>query len=465
MKKFKVAVIGGGPGGYVAGIRLKQNGIETVVFEKERLGGVCLNWGCIPTKSLVKICQEYSDVCRGMKEGWFKGKLEVDFVAVKDRQNKIVNQLTGGIELLYKKRNIPLVNQKVVAIRKSEDGFVIRTGEDEYFAEYIILATGSTPVSLSFMPFDGNRILSSRDILAAKDLPRHLVIVGGGVIGCEFACIYNQLGVKVEIVEFLPRLIAAEDEEISRRLTTSMKKMKIKLHLNTAVEEYTESENGVQLKLSNGKEISTEKVLVSIGRKPVFNIELENFQLKIEKGYVTIDEQMRSTHENIFAVGDLTGKMMLAHTASKQGIIAAEVISAQILGNYPPQEELQYQNIPRCTFTEPEIASAGYTETEAKEKFGDILVGKFNFAANGKALASGSNTGFVKIIARADNEKIAGIHIAGLQAAELIAQASIILGLEADLKRIEQIVFAHPTLSEAIAEAVEDTHDRAIHKI
>ena len=464
MNRFKVAVIGGGPGGYVTAIRLNQYKIDVAVFEKERLGGVCLNWGCIPTKSLVKVTDLFSEIKECEKFGISIEKSYVDYQKIWERKNNVVEKLVSGIEFIFKKRKITTFKQTVTKIKKIESGYKIITEKDEYFADYIILATGSKPKELPFLQCDGDKILSSRDILKMETLPKKLTVVGGGVIGCEFASIYNQLGVDVEIVEFLPNLIDLEDSEISKRLAMMLKRSGIKLHLKTAVESYKETSDGILLKLSNEKEIETEKVLLSVGRIPVMDIVIDE-DLSMTKGFIGIDKFMKTNLKNVFAIGDVTGKLMLAHTASKQGLIAADIIHNEINRASLEIIELDYKKIPTCTFTNPEIASVGFSEQEAKERFDNILIGKFQFSANGKALGLGATVGFVKVIASKESKKIIGVHIIGPQATELIAQAGILLGMNATTDDVKRVVFAHPTLSETLMEAVEDLEKLAIHKI
>jgi len=464
VSRFKVAVIGGGPGGYVTAIRLNQYNIDVAVFDKERLGGVCLNWGCIPTKSLVKVADLFSEIKECEIFGITSENTKADYKKIWKRKNDVVEKLVSGIEFIFNKRKITTFKQTVKKIEKTESGYKIITGEDDYFADYIVLATGSKPKELPFMQCDGNRILSSRDILKMEALPKKLTVVGGGVIGCEFASIYNQLGVEVEIVEFLPKLIALEDTEISKRLAMMMKRSGIKLHLKTAVESYEEIPDGIILKLSNGKEIISDKVLLSVGRIPVMDVVIDE-DLSMTNGFIDIDKLMKTNLDNMFAIGDVTGKLMLAHTASKQGLIVADIINNEINKANLEIIELDYKKIPTCTFTNPEVASVGITEPEAKEKFENIQIGKFQFSANGKALGLGATVGFVKIVALEESKQIIGVHIIGPQATELIAQAGILLGLNATIDDVKKVVFAHPTLSETLMEAVEDLEKLAIHKI
>jgi len=465
VNRFKVVIIGGGPGGYVTAIRLQQYGIDVAVFEKERLGGVCLNHGCIPTKSLVKVADLYSEIKESENFGISIERSRINYKKVWQRKNDVVEKLVSGVEFIFNKRNIPTIKETVKKIEKTETVYKIVTDHDEYLAEYIIIATGSKPKELPFIKCDGNIILSSRDILKMEELPKKMVVIGGGVIGCEFASIYNQLGVEVEIVEFLPNLIDMEDIEISKRLGMALKRSGIKLHLKTAVENYAETPDGILLKLSNGKEIETDKILLSVGRIPFMDIEFINSNISMNNGFVIIDKMMKTNLENIFAIGDVTGKLMLAHTASKQGLIIADIIHNEINKVDIEIIDLDYKKIPACTFTNPEIASVGYTQEEAEKKFEDVIIGKFPFSANGKALGLGATFGFVKVIGLKNSNKIIGVHIIGPQATELIAQAGILLGLDATIDDVKKVIFAHPTLSESVMEAVEDLEKLAINKI
>ncbi|MBN1326984.1 MAG: dihydrolipoyl dehydrogenase [Candidatus Cloacimonetes bacterium] len=465
MTEFSTAVIGGGPGGYVAAIRLHQAGIGTAVFEHSRLGGVCLNWGCIPTKALVKIGDLYSEIRKADEFGIVVGNSRPDFKAIMKRKDQVVEDLVSGVEFLFRKRKIPVVNERVLKISKTSEGYQIFTGSEEYRSKNIIIATGSAPKELPDIKTDGRKIMSSRDLLASAELPGSLVVIGGGVIGCEFASLFANLGVKTEIVEFLPSLINQEDAEVSRRLQLAFRKRGIEVHLKKSVKGIREESGKLVLSLSDGKYLETDKVLLSVGRNPVFGIECEGFTLAMDRGFVLTDDDFRTSEPGIYAVGDVTGKQMLAHTASKQGEVAAATIVALERGNYQKSEPLCYENIPRCTFTDPEIASVGFTEAEAMERYGKIDIGRFPFTANGKALSLGMTFGFVKTISAGENKRLVGMHIIGPGATELIAQGSIMLGMKLAAEDLEKFVYAHPTLSEAVREALEDLNGASIHKI
>ncbi|MCF7911997.1 MAG: dihydrolipoyl dehydrogenase [Candidatus Cloacimonetes bacterium] len=462
---FEVAIIGGGPGGYTAGIRLQQFGIKAVVFEKARLGGVCLNWGCIPTKALVKIADLYQEVKERENSGIFQSDLKVNYAAAQRHKNEIVEKLVSGIEFLYKKREIALINSEVREIRRDGSAYILKAGEDEYRCKYVILATGSKPKETGNLKFDGKQILSSRDILSLPELPESLAVIGGGVIGCEFASIFQQLGVKVNIIEFLPDLISLEDKEISKRLLAIMKKKKVKIYTKTGVTEIEKLKDKVILHLSDKKQLEAEKVLLSIGREPVCDIKFNGLDLEKERGFVTCDAELRTNNENMFAIGDLTGKLMLAHSASKQAMLVADVIRRELRGEGDGGFSIDYANIPRCTFTNPGIGSVGLTEEQARERYGEIGTGKFMFSANGKALASGTPEGFVKVIFEQESGLIRGMHIIGPEAVELISEGSILINLKADINKLRNLVFAHPTLSEVVGEALEDCEGLAIHKM
>ncbi|MBN2830332.1 MAG: dihydrolipoyl dehydrogenase [Candidatus Cloacimonetes bacterium] len=466
MRHYKTAIIGGGPGGYVTGLRLKRYNIETVVFEKERLGGVCLNWGCIPTKALVKVAELYNEIKESESYGLAIHDFHIDYSRVFERKNGIVEKLVSGIEQLYEKQQIPVIKKEVVSVEKRNDLYILTTEDQEQFsAEYIILATGSKPKELRFMPFDYQKILSSTDILKIDSLPKSLAVIGGGVIGCEFASIFNSFGVDVTIIEFLPQLVPAEDDEISKRLAVSLKKSGIKVLTKTAVEGFESNPNGLILKLSNGKELEVEKALVSVGREAVTGLEFKGCELKMDRGAIVIDDEMKTNLENVWAIGDNTAKLMLAHTASKQGLMVADQLNVLINNEQDHSFALDYTNIPRCTFTHPEIGSVGLTETQAIDIYGEVGIGKFPFSASGKAMAIGDTFGFVKTIADKKTGKLVGMHIIGPNATEMIAQGAILIGRDSTVKDVERIVFAHPTLGESVMESIEDIEGLSVHKL
>ncbi len=468
MQHYQVIIIGGGPGGYETAIRLAQYNIPCLVIEKARLGGICLNWGCIPTKALVKSAELFSEMKEAKSFGLPDNELELDYSAVWQRKNAVVEQLVSGVEYLFRKRKIPVVNAEATSVSRVDGNYVIATSEGEtYSCEYLILATGSESKSLPGIEIDEINVLSSTGMLKLDKLPESLAVIGGGVIGCEFASVFASFGVKVMVIEFLPRLIALEDEEISKRLALSFKKEGIKVLTGVGVQSVSPAAGGMTLNLTDGSQLQAEKVLMSVGRIPVNSLHWQGLKLNSERGAIGIDDRMRTNLDKVYAIGDVTGKMQLAHTASKQGLRVAEELAAKLVPGFDSHspEPLNYINIPRCTFTHPEIASVGYTQAEAEQKFTEITVGKFPFTANGKALAMGNTTGFVKTIARKDNNEMVGMHIMGPNAAELIAQGAIMIANHNTSEDAEHVVFAHPTLSEAIMEAMEDLRGLSIHKI
>ncbi|MBP7309669.1 MAG: dihydrolipoyl dehydrogenase [Candidatus Cloacimonetes bacterium] len=465
MPETTVIVIGGGPGGYEAAIRLAQYEIPCLVIEKARLGGICLNWGCIPTKALVKSAELVSEIKHAPLFGLPEMDIKLDYAKIWERKNAVVEQLVSGIEFLFRKRKIEVIKAEATAVRKEGDKYIVNAGEEEYACQYLIIATGSEAKSLPGIIIDEQDILSSTGILQLSSLPKSLVVVGGGVIGCEFASIFNTFGVEVTIVEFLPRLIALEDEEISKRLALEFKKAGIKVLTGKGVASISQSAEGCELTLSDGSTLLSEKVLMSVGRIPVNRIAFSDMELQSTKGAINIDENMQTNLPHVYAIGDVTAKLQLAHTASKQGLHAVEHIAAQLKNSENKLHEINYVNIPRCTFTHPEIASVGYNQAEAAERFGEISVGKFPYAANGKAMAMSATTGFVKTIARKDTGELVGMHIMGQNAAELIAQGTILINRKCTAEMVDSMVFAHPTLSETIMEAIEDLQNLSIHKI
>ncbi|MCB5285299.1 MAG: dihydrolipoyl dehydrogenase [Candidatus Cloacimonetes bacterium] len=466
MPEHKVLIIGGGPGGYETAIRLNQYGIDCAVLEMERLGGVCLNWGCIPTKALVKSSELFTEIKNAAEYGLPPVDPELDYARVFARKNAVVEQLVSGVEHLFRKRAIPVLREKAISVSALDKGYEVHTEAGTSIrAEYLVLATGSVPKELPGVKIDEVNVLSSTGILALETLPQSLAIVGGGVIGCEFASIMNSFGVQTTIIEFLPRILALEDEEIGKRLTLALKKSGIKIVTGVGVENVLQTATGNELTLSDGSKMTVDKVLLSVGRVPRCDLDWQSGAPKTERGAVTIDTFMRSSLPGVYAIGDLTAKLPLAHTASKQGMTVAAHIRALSEGRECTAPALNYANIPRCTFTHPELASVGYTEAEAREKFGAVKVGKLPYSANGKALAMSGTYGLVKTIAREDDDSLVGMHILGLNAAELIAQGALLLSLGAKADVAEKVTFAHPTLSETIKESLEDLHNLAINKI
>lgn len=457
---MRLVIIGAGPGGYVSAIKSAQLGASVTIIEDTEVGGTCLNRGCIPTKALLASTEAYQKA-RGIQDFGIelKGELVPDIKKIIERKNKVVSTQVKGIRGLFKSYGINLIEGKgmlkspdVVDVQK-KDGSTLVVEADK-----IIIATGSRPAKLPLFPFDGKRILSSDDALNLTDLPKSLIIVGAGAIGCEFACIFSALGVEVTMIEMLPRAVSTEDIEISELFERELKKKKIRLMTNVSVEKVVGKEDGIHATLSNGTSVSAEKILVSIGR--ALNTERLGIEAvgikKGPKGEITVNEKMETNISGIYAIGDVTGRVLLAHVASKGGIVSA--INACEMEAF-----MDYSVIPAAIFTSPEIASVGLREFQAVEKGIKTVTGHFQFRALGKAHAMGEITGLIKLIAEEASDRVLGGHIIGPHAADLIHEIALAIRAGLKIKDISDTIHAHPTLSEGVMEAAEDVHGTAIH--
>jgi dihydrolipoamide dehydrogenase len=456
----KLAVLGAGPGGYVAAIKAAQLGAQVTVIEDAEVGGTCLNRGCIPTKAMLASSEA---LLRARELDRFgielMGELIPNLARIIERKNKIVGTQVKGIRGLFKSWGITLkegrgrlISQKQIEVI-TKDG---NTGTIE--ADAIIIATGSRPAEVPALPFDGKSVISSTEALELTEIPKSLLIVGAGVIGCEFACIYNALGTEVIILEMLPRAVATEDSEISALLEKELKKKKIKLMTEIRVEKTEIKDDGVHAFLSDGKELVAEKMLVSVGRAlNSGNIGLETVNINTgSRGEITVNNKMETNIPGIYAVGDVTGKIMLAHMASKEGVVAAK----NIMGI---DAVVDYNTVPAAIFTSPEIASVGIREHQAVEKGLKYKTGHFQFRALGKAHAMGEISGFIKLIAEGPSEKLIGAHIIGPHASDLIHEAALAMKAGLTIRDIAETIHAHPTLSEGVMECAEDVQGEAIH--
>jgi dihydrolipoamide dehydrogenase len=457
---MRIAVLGAGPGGYVAAIKAAQMGASVTVIEDREVGGTCLNWGCIPTKALVTSAEVLHKAKTIHDFGLeLTGEVNPNIQKIMDRKDKIVGTQVKGIRGLFKSWGIRLLNGRGYIVNNSEIKVGLHGGEEERIeTDKIIIATGSRPAQIPTFPFDGEKIFSSDDALNLKIIPQSLLIIGAGVIGCEFAFIYKEFGSDVTMVEMMPRAVSTEDEEISGILERELKKKKIKLLANVKVEKVEVKESSVSATLSNGKTVEAEKVLVSIGRAMNSeNIGLENIGVTTGKrGEIIVNEKMETNVDGVYAVGDVIGGLMLAHVASKEGIIAAE----NALGG---NSLINYNVVPAAIFTSPEIASVGLREKQALEKGYGIKTGRFQFRALGKAHAMGEIAGLVKIIADEESDRILGAHIIGPHASDLIHETALAIEKGLTARDIAHTIHAHPTLSEGIMEAAEGVHGAAIH--
>ncbi|ABY95612.1 MULTISPECIES: dihydrolipoyl dehydrogenase [Thermoanaerobacter] len=456
-KEYDLAVIGAGPGGYVAAIKAAKKGAKVALFEKDKLGGTCLNRGCIPTKAYARIAEVYDILKRSGEFGFDVKVNSFDYAKIVKRKNDIVGELTEGINALLKANGVDLFYAEAKVDKEKNVLF----GENKIKAKNIIIATGSSPAELPIEGINSKNVMNSDVILEITSLPQSLCIIGGGVIGMEFAFIMNQFGVKVSVVEMMPDILPILDKEVSSFIRAVAQRRGIKIYTSSTVERIDEEENGGSIvTVKNGeniKRIYADKVFVSIGRKlntdigPI--VELLDFEGKAIK----VDEYMRTNVEGVYAVGDVTGKMMLAHVASAQGEVAVDNIFGE-------SNTLDYMKIPAAVFTEPEIGYFGYTEEEARKKFKDIKVGRFNFEHNGRAKTYGETEGFAKVISNEKGE-VVGVWVVGSGASELIHILSTACQEGVDAEALKKAVYAHPTRSETIMEAVKDIFGESVHKV
>jgi len=456
---FDVAILGAGIGGYVAAIRAAQMGARVLLIEKDELGGTCLNRGCIPTKSFLSDVKIYQKVKNS--DLFIHGSsLSIDLRKMVSRKNKVVETMKRGVSMLLESQKVTLAKgfgrfSDRETIEVSSDG-----KRETFRARNVIVATGTQTASLPNIKIDGNRILSSDDVMDLKEIPKNILIIGGGVVGVEFATIFNGLGSKVTILEVLPKIIATEDEEVIRGLRLLLEKQGIEVLTQTKVLDASPDKENVEVAVErDGRQerISGEKILMAIGRTPYTEgLNLEKIGIRMEGKFIKVNSKMETNVEGIYAIGDVIGKLMLAHAASAEGIVAVE----NIMGKF---REVDYQKIPSCICSFPEVASVGLKESEARLKGYDVQVGKFPYLHNGKALAMGDTEGFVKIVAERELGQILGVHILGEHATDLIGECLLAMHVEASIEDLGEVVKGHPTLSEAVTEAALDWQCLSIH--
>lgn len=459
---YDLIVVGSGPGGYVAAIRASQLGMKTAIIEKAELGGICLNWGCIPTKALLKSANVFEYINHASDFGINIKSADADFPAIIKRSREVANGMSNGIQFLMKKNKIDVIK----GTAKLKPGKKVDvTGDDkkvtEYAANNIIIATGARSRELPNLPQDGKKIIGYREAMSLDKLPKKMVVVGSGAIGCEFAYFYNAMGVEVTIVEYLPNIVPLEDEEVSKQLERSFKKAGMKIMTNSAVESVDTKGAGckVKVKTKKGEEvIECDIVLSAVGiKRNIENIGLEEVGIVVDKDIIVTNDYYQTNIPGYYAIGDVTKGHALAHVASAEGIICVEKIKGMHV------EPLDYGNIPGCTYCSPEVASVGMTEKAAKEAGYEIKVGKFPFSASGKASAAGHKDGFVKLIFDAKYGELLGGHMIGYNVTEMIAEIVAVRKLETTGHELIKTVHPHPTMSEAVMEAAAAAYDEVIH--
>jgi dihydrolipoamide dehydrogenase len=461
-QQYDVVIIGSGPGGYVAGIRAGQLGMKVAVVEKDPfVGGTCTHRGCIPTKALLENAEVFEKIHRAKEFGINVGGVQLDFKVGQDRKQSVVDKNAKGIEFLFKKNKV----DRILGFGKlAGKGVVEVSGAQplKLSAKNIILAMGSTPKDLPHIKADGKRIINSDHILLLQEVPKSMLVIGAGAVGCEFASIFSRFGTKTTIVEVMPQLLPIEDEEVSKEFTRLFKKKGIEVFTDAKVESATPSDSGVKVVVSTkGKQqtFDVDVVLSATGRRAVLeNCGLEQTKVKVDRGLVQVDPYMRTGEPNVYAIGDIVPTPALAHCASFEGILAIEHMKGLEV------RPINYDHVPNCTYTDPEVASVGLTEKKAKERGYDVKIGKFPFTANAKARILGEAGGLVKFVSDKKYDELLGVHIVGPRATELIAEACGALELEATSESIAKTMHAHPTLSEALMEAAEDVAGHSIHQ-
>lgn len=464
---YDVIVLGSGPGGYPAAIRASQLGFKVAIIEKESLGGVCLNWGCIPTKALLKSAQVYDYMKHSADYGIKSSGVEHDFGAVVKRSRGVADKMSKGVQFLMKKNKIDVVMGNGIIAGKGKIEVTAADGKKQVVeGKYIVIATGARSRQLPNLPQDGKKIIGYREAMVLAQQPKSLIVVGSGAIGVEFADFYNSMGTKVTVVEFMPRIVPVEDEDISKELEKLLKKKGVTFLTSSEVTKVDTSGAGVKatVKTATGESVlEADIVLSAVGIAPnIENIGLAENGIKIDKGRVVVDSTLQTSVAGIYAIGDCTPGQSLAHVAAKEGITAVENIAYLEKKYHHKPEAMDYNNIPGCTYCSPEIASVGYTEKAAKEAGYEVKVGKFPFMASGKASAAGTTEGFVKVIFDAKYGEFLGAHMIGAGVTELIAEVVVARKLETTHHEILNAVHPHPTMSEGVKEAVAAAYGEAI---
>ena len=456
--RTEVVVIGAGPGGYVAAIRLAQLGKKVVLVDEDKLGGICLNYGCIPSKAMISASGLFNKIKQSSKIGIKTGKVTIDFSKMQEWKDGIVSKLNKGIEFLCKKNNVTIV--KGTAVFESSNRLKISNGKRISYIDFekAIIATGSKPVELSNFKFDGKKIISSKGALYLKEIPKNFVVIGGGYIGLEIGTIYAKLGSKVSIVEMEDQILPGFDKNVVNVIQKNLEKLDVNIYVNAKADKIENNKIAIDSKEKGKVLLDADKVLVAVGRySNTKDLGIENTKIKLNKnGFVNVDKNLMTDDEDIYAIGDVSVGPMLAHKASMQGKIAAGIIAG---------EKVSYDNfvVPAVVFTDPEIASVGLSEDEAKDKGIKVKTGKFPFSVSSRAMTREETQGFVKVIANASDDKIIGVQIVGSDASDLISEASLAIKMNSTIEDLALTIHPHPTLSESLMEASEATMGKAIH--
>ena len=456
---YQVVVIGTGPGGYVAAIKAAQLGLKTAVIEKDELGGTCLNWGCIPTKAWIVTAHLFEQIKKAKEFGIDVGEPTINWPLLVERKNKVVKQLTGGVKALLAGRSVDIIKGTAKLVAANRIAVTAGGKTTEVTADNVIVATGAYASMPPGFTLDGERVIGSKEALDLTKQPKRIAVLGGGVVGTEFACFFAAIGTQVTLIEMLPRLVPAEDDEIAQALERELKKQKIDLNLGTKVDGMKDGAKGsVILTLAGGKTVEVDTVLVATGRRPyTTDLGLEGIGVaRGDRGKIAVNDRLQTSVKGVWAIGDVTDIKQLAHFASAQGKAAAE----QIAGH---AAQTNWRAVPAATFTNPEIASVGLTEREAKEQGRTVKIGRFPFRAHGRNIADGETTGFVKIVGDAGTDQVLGAHIIGAKASELIHECSLAIAADLNVRDLAHAIHAHPTLTETLGEAAEDADGVAIH--
>ena len=458
---YDVIVLGSGPGGYVAAIRASQLGLKTAVVEREALGGICLNWGCIPTKALLKNAEIYDHLMHGAEWGIKADNITIDFDRVIKRSRGVADRMSSGIDFLMKKNKVTPIIGTAKLLKGNKVEVTKKDGKDVVEAKHIIIATGARARSLPNVTIDGEKIITSKEAMFLKEIPKSLAVVGAGAIGIEFAYFYAVLGTKVTVIEYMDTILPVEDRECSAVVMKSLKKRGVNIITGAAVKSVEKTAKGTKVTYEiqgKAETVEADKTLMAVGvTGNIENIGLEDLKVETAKGAIKVDKDYKTNVPGIYAIGDVNGPPWLAHVASAEGVHCVEAIA----GKKP--HPIDYSNIPGCTYCQPQIASVGLTEDKCKEQKLDYKVGKFPFIASGKAVAAGEPDGMVKIIFGKKYGEILGAHIVGSEATEMIAELTLAKAMEGTMEDIHHTIHAHPTFSEAIMEAAGAADGLAIH--